>query len=322
MQDSKIWHFIQRQTAENNPVVLAIIVESKGSSPRKTGTKMVVTAQGELIGSVGGGSMEFAVAQKAKELLQKKDIQPIVLSYTHSDGAREDQSGMVCAGRQKVLLRLCTAHEQELFARLAALASSTQFQLTFTPQAIHLEKEVTGSVPFHFEMKNETEWFYTERPRLQNKVYLLGGGHVGLAVSRVLAPLDFYVHLIDNRPDFALVQENSWVDEKSIMDYSQAVEHIPEGENVFVLILTSNHGDDFLLLEKLIEKKLAYLGFLASKSKAQGFFHKLRKKGIPEEKIRQVSAPMGIQMNSHLPEEIAISIAAELLQVKNRTKTH
>ncbi|KAA3662160.1 MAG: XdhC family protein [Calditrichaeota bacterium] len=322
MQDLKIWHFIQTQLLKRNPVVLAVIVETRGSSPRKTGTKMVVTTKGELFGSVGGGSMELSVTQKASELLREEVAQTVILSYTHSDGAKDDKSGMVCAGRQKVLLRLCDVHEHDLFARIAELAFSSGLQLTYTPETIHIGNNRSGSLSFHFKMQNEQEWTFTERPKLQNKVYLLGGGHVGLAVSRVLAPLEFYVHLIDNRPDFPLVHDNAWIDEKSIMNYEQAIEHIPEGENIFVLILTSNYGDDFLLLEKLIRKNLGFLGFLASKSKAQGFFHKLRKMGITEERIQQVSAPLGIPMNSHLPEEIAISIAAELLQVKHGKRTN
>ncbi|KAA3612316.1 MAG: XdhC family protein [Calditrichaeota bacterium] len=317
MQDKKIWQFIYDQLEKNKPVALAIIVETKGSSPRKTGTKMVLTAEGEIFSSVGGGGMEHDLMQKAQHILLEKGRYCQIFEYVHSDGPQGNKSGMVCAGRQKVLLRLCEPTDLPLIAEITNLITRDQtVLLDFGPEHFTYEIPTDAASATELTMRDAETWRYVETVKPGVTVYIIGGGHVGHAVSRVLAPLDFYVHLLDNRPEYSLVLENKWVDKIDIIDYSNMAALIPQGENNFALIITSSHGDDFRVLEQLVDKNLGYLGFLASTSKANGFFNRLRKKGIAEEIIQRISAPMGVPMKSHLPEEIAISIAAELLQVK------
>ncbi len=320
MQDKKFWQFVCDQLGKSDRVAIAIIVETKGSSPRKTGTKMVIASNTTLFGSIGGGGMEHLVIQEAVQMLQSNRPAGKIVQFTHSDGPGINKSGMVCAGRQKVLIRVFRrterAHLQEI-AKLAGMGNKFSIEIGANDFDYKLvSAEGSGSPVFTWQ--DEQNWRYSEIAAPEFVVYLIGGGHVGYAISRTLAPLDFRVILLDNRPDYEKFTENEWVEEKTVVDYAKVGEIILEGEFVFALILTSSHKDDFAVLQQLVTKNLGYVGFLASASKAKGFFNRLRKQGISDEKIAQISAPMGLLQKSYLPEEIAVSIAAELLQVKNQ----
>jgi len=150
-------------------------------------------------------------------------------------------------------------------------------------------------------------------------VYIIGGGHVGLALSRILSTLDFYVVVIDDRPDIDTLKKNSFADEIICKSYLEVDKLIPEGDSVYIVIMTAGHKADRLVLEKLINKSVKYLGMMGSRGTVDEIFSSLQKKGISKELFRKVRAPIGIQINSHTPEEIAVSICAELIKIKNYT---
>jgi xanthine dehydrogenase accessory factor len=147
----------------------------------------------------------------------------------------------------------------------------------------------------------------------QFRVHLFGAGHVGQAVCRALDPLDFSVIVYDERDD--------WLERCRPYDATlvpgDPLAHLPVvGPLDFLLIFTHSHPLDQALLEKLIRGDFGYLGMIGSKTKVAKFFLRLKAAGVPADLFRSVSAPIGLNIGAETPEEIALSIAAELVRVR------
>lgn len=155
---------------------------------------------------------------------------------------------------------------------------------------------------------------------LINTAYIIGGGHVGLALSRLLAMLDFYIVVLDERAEINTFQNNTDADEKIITAFHQIEQHIHNGEQNYVFIMTPNHRADKLVLRQLLDKKLRYLGMMGSASKVNEIFEDLRQEGVSSAKLQQLHAPIGLPIKSHTSTEIAISITAQIIAIKNNVK--
>ena len=131
--------------------------------------------------------------------------------------------------------------------------------------------------------------------------------------------MDFNIHLYDDRKDLNTFIQNTFVKEKKVIsDYSVLKDLIPSGNNIFVVIMTFGYRTDDIALRSLIDKDFKYLGVLGSQSKMDKLFEEWRKDNLTEEKLNKLFAPIGVPINSQTPEEIAVSIAAEIISVKNK----
>jgi len=180
--------------------------------------------------------------------------------------------------------------------------------------------EITKDLEQYFESKysNKDKWEYHEQIAFKNELYIVGGGHVGLALSQTMQQLDFYVSVFDNRPSLNTMEQNTYAHKKQVVDYNEIEKYIPEGQNVYIVIMTYQHVSDKNVLCKLIRKKHKYIGLMGSKSKVKKLFAELKTKGYTESDFEKVHSPIGIPIKSETPEEIAISIAAEIIKVKNK----
>jgi xanthine dehydrogenase accessory factor len=116
------------------------------------------------------------------------------------------------------------------------------------------------------------------------------------------------------------MKENKFADEKHFIDYNTINDYIPTGDKEYVVIASFSHQYDKLIVSKLIEKKLNYLGMMGSKDKVKEIFDQLINEGISKESLENVKAPIGVPIKSETPEEIAVSIAAEIIQIKNTSR--
>jgi xanthine dehydrogenase accessory factor len=181
--------------------------------------------------------------------------------------------------------------------------------------AFQMEK---GELPrFTFSVENDTVWAYSEQIPAQDAVYIIGGGHVALALSKVLVLLGFELHLFDDRPGLNTFEGNTFVQTKTVVPYPEIASHIPEGEQTYVVIMTFGYRTDKEALKQVLGKDFKYLGLMGSQAKIDQLFAELREEGFSEEALAKVYAPIGIQIKSKTPEEIGISVAAQLIQVKN-----
>lgn len=315
----RVFPFMKERLKKDIPVVLMTVVRRDGSSPGKVGFKMAVAVDGEIIGSVGGGTMEHLLVEKAKkQLLNSSGLKPILLFQNHDPEAKENYSGMICSGSQTVaFLPLGKKDLSEVEKICAATDSGEKGVLKITPEGMTFTEGAQLEQPKISRITDADNWEYHEQLGMQDTLYVFGGGHVGLAVSKIFKNLGFYIKVFDNRENINTLKENTFADEKHVVNYEEAGKLVPDGFNIYVVIITFSHKSDLLVLRQMLEKKLKYLGMMGSAKKVETLFGKLKKEGFSQEQLNRVYAPIGLPINSESPAEVAISIAAQIISVKN-----
>ena len=152
------------------------------------------------------------------------------------------------------------------------------------------------------------------------KVYIIGGGHVGLALSEVLSKLDFELHLLDHRENLNTMEANTFVQSKQVVDFDTIDQYIPEGDAVYVVIMSFGYRTDDIIIRRLLGKKVKYIGMLGSAAKIKTLFQNLEADGFDKKEIDKVYAPIGLDIKSETTQEIAVSIAAQLIQTRNQNR--
>ena len=132
-----------------------------------------------------------------------------------------------------------------------------------------------------------------------------------------MVTLPFRIVLLDNRPDLPTMEANSYAHERRIIDYDDVAAQVPDGDNSWVVIMTYGHHHDRRVLEGLLGREYAYLGVLGSRAKIHQMFTDMKSEGAPAHELDRVHAPVGLPIRSHTPEEIAVSIAGEIVAVRN-----
>ncbi len=308
----EIWSKIVEKLRNHKRIILLLVCSHKGSSPGKQGFKMMVCEDGTLYGSIGGGRTEFQMVEKAKVLLQKDDFKPFLINQVHREDA-EDSSGMVCAGEQLVLFYPI---DSENLSTIKDIVLQKKGVLKITKDEFVFDEKAILKDDFIFEKYEE--WNYAENVNRKSKIFLIGGGHVGLATSQLFSLLDFEITVFENRENINTFENNSFADNKLLVDYNNIVDYIPEGNNTYIVILTHGHQVDKLVLSKLFKKDYKYIGLLGSKSKVRKMFNAFAKEGIDKEELAKVDAPVGLDIGSKTPAEIAVSIAAKIIAMRNK----
>lgn len=319
----KIWNFILNHLSENKKVILLIVIENKGSSPGRLGFKMAVTGNSEMFGSIGGGIMEYEMVEYAKTLLSKGIFKPFIKKQVHNSESDKDQSGMICSGEQTILfypIEPDTSDATVISMIHRYIKDNTKSVLSILPLGMKLGLKNRKAKYTEGKITNESKWEYHEQISFKNELYIIGAGHVGLALSRSMEQLGFYVTVFDNRFSLNTMDENTFAHKKQVVDYNEIERYIPEGQNIYIIIMTNQHVSDKDVLCKLIRKDHKYLGLMGSKSKVQKLFADLRAIGYKDHEFKKVHSPIGLAIKSETPEEIAVSIAAEIIMVKNKKK--
>ena len=238
---------------ENRAGVFCIITHTSGSSPRKAGSKMIVFPDRKIIGTIGGGGIEFQAISDALDVL-KSGI-PMKKAYH-----LEDDLGMHCGGQVEV---------------------------------------------------------YFEPIRSLINLYIFGAGHIGRVVARYALEFGFRVTLFDERE--AIFSEFDSSPYRCVCeDYLSAIEKAEFTDSTFSVIVTPQHANDESIVTQLGRKPFAYVGMIGSKRKvAEVKKNLMEKQGFTEEEISRLDMPIGIKFNAETPEEIAVSILAKLIDVKN-----
>jgi xanthine dehydrogenase accessory factor len=312
------WKFILKELESSKPVILLYVVDSKGSSPGRQGFMMAVT-KSKISGSIGGGIMEYKFVEMAREKLKELKKVTMIKQQFHNKFVPKNQSGMICSGEQTILLfNLSNKNENAIRKIINTLSKNKSGILKISPDKLIFGQDDNAANSKEFLFNSDVDWIYTEKLGYKNRLYIVGGGHCALAFSRLMQPMDFYTTLIEERNFLNTVKENLFIHEKKfVKSYSELNKLIQESEQSWVVIMTFGYRTDDTALRSIIHKKLKYLGVLGSKSKIQKLFKEWRKDNLPEEKLKSIHAPIGIQINSRTPNEIAVSIAAEIIKIKN-----
>lgn len=323
VKSKQVWKFIAGSLRSGNAAALIVVVESTGASPGKAGFKMAVAADGTRVGTIGGGVMEMNLVERAANALRSNETQPVVKRVFHSRETKHEQSGLICSGSQTNLLLIVTP---------ADISTIEKINLTYNTQLSGLLKIVSGTMSFSeqgylspengFSYSDSKTWTYQENIGVLDTIYIVGSGHVGLALSRIMKTLEFHVVAIDDRAEAPTFANNQYADAKHCIHYDAIGKLILEPECAYVTIVTTAYKSDEAALKAILDMPLKYIGLMGSEAKAKQIYDDLLAEGISQSQLESIHSPIGLPIASHTPEEIAISIAAEIINVRNAGKQH
>ncbi len=323
-----IENFLQRKKRG----MIATIITRAGSAPRDVGAKMFIDEDGKVCGTVGGGTMEHDICRKALSSM-KKEV-PEVLHFRMN--AREvASSGMICGGDVDVLLEPVLKKYETLYNRLEYLERSgkrgiliTRFnENNFTKTLIEDNMTINGDNISDSERDTflqylrESKYFVADNMVIEPlltavKLYIFGAGHVSQYIAKIAKMIDFSVTVIDDREEFACKERFPDADEIIVEDFLKSFERLAFTGKEFVVIVTRGHQHDASVLSETLKKQTRYVGMIGSKRKVKMIFDHMRKAGFDEKIINTVHAPIGLSINAETPQEIAVSIIAELIKVR------
>ena len=310
-----VWQFIMHKTETGHKTILLQVTDSKGSSPGRKGFSMAVSDDGHVCGTIGGGIMEHKFVELARSSLASGTAEWSIHRQVHSKQA-EKQSGMICSGEQTILLYPVKNEDVRHIARLlASLENQRNGSLVITESGIHFEDAIPTR-DFNFN-HNGTSFYYNEKTGLKNVINIIGGGHCSLALSELMRNLDFYIKVYDDRPGLSTMERNVFAHEKTVVPgYEHLKELIPGGPSEYAVIMTLGYRTDDLAFRTICNKPFRYLGMLGSKSKIKTMADTYGNE-TPGKIMDHIYAPVGLDIKSETAYEIAVSIAAQIIKVKN-----
>lgn len=310
-----------------NDLVLVTLTDSGGSAPRKTGSQMLVGKEGRIFGTIGGGAVEMRSVEIAKQLLGERlsSLHPFRL---HQNDVED--IGMICGGDVTAHFQFISSGDHdwlELVKKaldcISALKAGWLF-LRFnggTPGLLDGNFRLitgddpegdrpSGSAPFASQ-----SGFWMPLP-VSPRVIIFGGGHIAAALVPLLNSVGFRCWVFDDRPEYTTRERFPDAEKLITGDYTHLADHINMTEEDYAVVMTSGHVHDFEAENELLRMPFAYVGVIGSKRKTAAVNEKLRAQGISEEIIAKVHTPIGIPIKAVTPEEIAVSIAGELILVR------
>lgn len=334
-KELELWQFVAARLEKRRPITLLVVAESSGSSPGRQGFKMAVCGE-EMCGSIGGGVMEIRLVElakgKSKKLNGKKkesaqesesasrDPQSSIIKQVHQKNS-PSASGMICSGRQTVIFyELRKKNLKTVREILSALKNNEQRFLKITNEEFRLLSS-PGKKPPKGETQDRDRFVYKEKLGFKQNLFIIGGGHCALALSEQMAKFDFHISLFDDRPALNTIRKNKFAHRITrLKSYEDIAENIPEGDDNYVVVMTLGYVSDKVVMQKLLGKKYKYFGVMGSKAKMKTLLRELEKEGFPKKEIAKIHTPIGLPINSRTPAEIAVSIAAQIIAVKNSGK--
>ncbi|HTI09414.1 MAG TPA: XdhC family protein [Puia sp.] len=313
------WRLALTSLEEGIPVLLLYVLESRGSSPGRQGFFMVVNAKGGIEGSIGGGIMEHKFAEMARELLEQGDATLSIRRQVHDKTVTKDRSGMICSGEQTILLYTLREQDRMVVGEMVdCLSVGRNGTLRLSPAGIGFSSQAPP-VDFSFVRSSDEDWIYEEKAGYKHHLFIVGGGHCALAFSRVMRMMDFRISIFDHRPELDTLSRNDNVHEKVfVKDYGELRERISSGvHSHYIVVMTQGYRTDDQAVRALLDKEFRYFGLLGSSAKFGKLLADYRAEGVAEALLGKIRSPAGLSIHSQTPEEIAISIAAEIIQVKN-----
>ena len=334
---------------QGEPFTIATVVHTKGSSPQKPGAKLLIRKDGSGVGTLGGGCVEGDIWFAAKEIMREHGGAEYKDYYLNEEIAARD--GLVCGGTMYFLIdpvwepgkflpvaqQIVHAYEGADSVSLATLIkpgpaggtigaklliqgngslSGTLGTPALDGLAVTTAKRLAAYGQCeHVLTADGTELFveaYTSPPT----VVLMGGGHIGKALAPLARMLQFRLFVLDDRPEFANQERFPEAEAVAVGDYASGLDNFPITTNTAVIICTRGHRFDDLALEAAARSTAGYVGLVGSQRKVVLIYQELLKRGVPLERIREIHSPIGLDIRARTPEEIAISIMAELVQFR------
>lgn len=321
---SKLLYLMEK----NVDIMLVTTVWEDGSAPRGTGSQMLVETRGRVIGTIGGGPAEKHATETAMQLLAEQ--QSGFHEYRLHQNSTED-IGSVCGGNIRLLFQYIPASDSawkelagKLLEQIGAHKKGWLVQRLDggMPALLGAEGEVlagqltTKYAEFLGNGCILTESHFSMLLPIGERAVIFGAGHCAQALVPVLKSVGFRVTVYDDRPDYANHAVIPGADEIICSEYTGVVEKLSLNEQDYVVVMTSGHTHDFEIQEQVLRTSLAYVGVIGSRKKTTFVNARLRECGVEEDAIRRVHTPIGVSIKAVTPEEIAISIAGEMILIR------
>ena len=311
----KIFLAIEEQLKMGKPCLLATIIASTGSTPRSSGAYMVVGEAGRICGTIGGGSLEYnVILQGQEQIVQQKNF---IYEYTLTmEGSAE--LGMICGGTCTILYQYLSADDLPLIQdALGIMERKEQYWLLLPVvegklQILQGASEIQGNGLIELDGSQ----YYAERFNFDGKVYIFGGGHLAQEVVPVLSHLGFRCVVLDDREEFSKPELFSGAEEVLCVDFKDLAKAVQITENDYVAVMTRGHLHDADVERFVLKTPAHYIGVVGSRRKAKLTRETLRGEGFSDEQLDRIITPIGLDIGSETPAEIAISIAAQFIQVR------
>lgn len=297
-----MFNMLSERIRSGKDSVLVTVIASSGSTPRGAGSRMLVGEEGRICGTIGGGNVEHRSREIAQEVLKDHNSHEHDFRLNKED---VENLGMICGGAVNVYFRFIPAGDEKVLAlcEKAGEMFEADKNIWF----------VEGDELAVFEEKPETEAF-CEKINTAGKVYIFGCGHVGQALAPVLSSVGFKVVALDDRPQFAN-KELFPTAEVLICDFEHIADTVSITENDACCIMTRGHGFDAVVEAQVLMTPAYYIGVIGSRHKTAGVNKRLVEEyGVPESEISRITTPIGLMIKAETPAEIAISIAAQMIE--------
>ena len=317
------WEKVLSLLNKGQNVFIAMVVDHTIHSPGTTGAKLLVKENKEIMGTIGGGIMEFTLVNRAYNILNNGNFTPEIQSLDHKKTGTDEQSGMICAGKQTNLYYVCEPEiDSEIVDKIVQnLTEGQSAILSISPEGMSLHKQELENHDSQYSFtQSDDHWCYQEQLKNYNRIAILGGGHCSLALSRVMKNLGYDVFVFETRGNISTLGENNFADTTNILDdFKDAASQLSLPENTQVVVMTTDVPNDVRGLLGLLDFPFPFIGVMGSVNKISEIKKRLHAKNISDQQFSRIVAPVGLAMVSNTPEEIAISVAAQLLQLRNES---
>ena len=317
---SAFWEQVGGHLERGGRVFVACVANIAG--PGTAGAKLLVAEGGDPFGTVGGGMMEHRLVEQARELLRSGGAQPEKHTLVHSDSADGERSGLVCEGSQTNVFCVLAGDRDRATVRAigAAVRDDRPAWMVMDGAGLRLtEREPDFSRPA-FALTGEGEhWRYEEDLLNRRRLAVIGGGHCAVALAEAMARLGYRTQIFDTRTEVVTHDRAAAVGTVIyVADYVEAGPLIVWPELTAVVVMTADYLTDVRALLGTADLPFPFVGLMGGRRKIARIFSQLREEGVPQEALEQVHAPVGLNIGSDTPEEIAVSVAAQILRERNR----
>ncbi len=327
-------------------LVLATIIKTRGSTPQVQGASAVFSPEGLIDGTLGGGILEGDAQIRAGTALIRMES---VIYEFKLDSDIKSGEGAICGGSAMILLEICDEGKQQVFQDLAdsldkripgvlvTLITASSKQKTMISKiwvgSGHIDKEefpgdllsytneirncLAGNSIVYFEDKDLAVFIQAVVPL--PRLIIAGAGHIGKALANLGNLLEFEVTVIDDRPEFCNKENIPDADHLVIGEIGEAIRLDPKTKDTYIVIVTRGHRNDAAVLRNCIASGIAYLGMIGSRTKIALMRRQFIDKGwATPAQLERLYAPIGLDIQSKTIQEIAISIAAQLVLVRQQ----
>jgi xanthine dehydrogenase accessory factor len=300
-------------------IALSTVVTSTGSTPQKAGSSAIIGPEGIIAGTIGGGRVEGEIIRMFRQSRNSGYHQ----FNLNSDISNNDES--ICGGRMDILIDSNPAVHHNTFEDLSAslkqgIPGILTTQIIFTDDgSITIDRKWSAGKNDNFHLKKEKKSLIFQEPVLPPEhLIIAGAGHIGKALSHIANFLGFEVTVLDNRPEFANKFTLPDADHVIAGEMEEIMKSIPKNSSSYFVIATQGHSNDAIALRNCLGSDAAYIGMIGSKRKIELMREKfINNNWATSRQWDSVHAPVGLNIGSQTVQEIAVSIAAELVLIRN-----